>query len=140
MKSQISKEEYEKIAEEARVASLVLDSPDFKFIREYIKNGIASVEQAILNNTIHDVTERVTIAQDQNTGYPLRQKEFFTPKKQQVDELRGQWKWVKQFLADLQFFAHEKDELDKQILTGKVIIEGGNKKDLNYAGPTRGKK
>ena len=140
MKTQITKEQYEKISEQARIARLILNNADFQFIRDYINNGVTSAEQAILNNTIHDVTDRVTITQDQATGIPIRQKEFFTPKSESLDELKGQYKWVKQFLADLAFFATQKIDLDKQIIRGKVILEGGAKKDLNYAGPrTKGK-
>jgi hypothetical protein len=141
MKKQMGKEEYEKISEESRIARLILNNADFKFIRDYITNGYVSVEQAILNNTIHDVTERVTLTQSQPNGFPLREKEFFTPKKQQIDELKGQWKWVKQFLADLEYFASQKAALDKEVLAGRVILETDVKKDLNYAGPrTKGKK
>jgi hypothetical protein len=141
MKKQISSEEYEKISDQARIARLLLNNVDFQFIRDYINNGFTSAEQAILNNTIHDVVERVTITQDQTSGFPLRQKEFFTPRQVSLDELRGQYKWIKRFLADLTYFATQKAELDREIDKGNIILEGGNKKDINYAGQrTKGKK
>lgn len=126
MKIKITREEYEKTEEQTRVAKLFLNNKDFQFLRDYLQNALSYAEKAIYTNEIHDVTEEVTISEK-------IKKLFFTPKKEQTDELKGQYKFIKKLLADVTYYASLKAQLDKDISTGNVFIEGGNKKDINYA-------
>jgi hypothetical protein len=129
MKVKITKQEYEKTAEQSRIAAIFLESKDYDFIREYISSALSYAEKSVLENTIHDVTEEVTISDK------IR-KLFFTPKKEQMDELKGQYKWIKKFMEDMKYFASLKEQLDKDIERGSVYVEGtekGKNKDVNYA-------
>lgn len=138
MKIKITKSEYEKTEEQARVASIFLNSAEYSFIRELLTNALAYTEEQILNNTVHDVTEEVTISDK-------IKKLFFTPKKVQIDELKGQYKIIKKFFSDVEYFASLKSKLDAEIAQGSVSIEEENKetkravngkvirKDINYA-------
>jgi hypothetical protein len=111
----MTQKEYDEIASQSESAQAFLESETFSFIRKYLQNSLSSIEQSILNNTVRDVTERVTIAQTV--------KEFFTPKKVQVDEMSGQYKFIQQFLRDMQVYAGNIKDLNEQIEKGRVVIK-----------------
>lgn len=127
MKSKITQVQYEEAVDQARVAKLILNNKDFKFFREYLENALNSSKESILTNSIHDVTEEVTISD-------RIKKLFHISKKEQVDEVVGVYKFVKKLFEDLNYFASIKEDLDTRIAKGQVILEGGDKKDLNYVG------
>jgi len=114
----ISKKEFEEIQDQAAAATDLLESPRFQFFRDYLKSTSGYVEESILNNTVRDVKEIVTI-NDRLT------KMFFTPKKIQVDELVGQYKLIKKLYADLQQFIVIKKDLDSEIAAGRVKVDDG---------------
>jgi hypothetical protein len=126
MRIKITREEYEKTEEQTRVAKLFLNNKDFQFLRDYLSNALNYAQETILTNEVHDVTDEVTISDK-------IKKLFFTPKKEQMDELKGQYKFIKKLLADIAYFASLKAQLDKDIANNRVFIEGGNKKDITYA-------
>ena len=111
----LTQKEYDQIKTQSESARAFLESATFDFIREYLKNSLSSIESSILNNTIRDVTERVTIGQTL--------KDFFTPKQVQVDELAGQYKFITKFMGDMQIFADQIKDLDRQIEEGRVKIK-----------------
>lgn len=123
MKTRITQEEFQEVEDQSRSAHSLLKDPQFSFAQEYINNSLKSIEDSILNNTVHDVTERVTITQS-------TQKDLFIPKEEQINELCGQYKWIKKFLADMEYFSTMKENLDKAIEKGDVIVEGQNGKDI----------
>lgn len=123
-KTQITQEEYQKVEEQSLAAKELLEDPRFEFLRTYIQNSITSAEQTILNNTLREVQEVVPISEKVT-------RIFKTPKKVQVDELAGQYKWVKQFQDDLKYFASQQEELDAGIESGVVKFEGGVGKDVS---------
>lgn len=110
-----SQSEYEIIEQQSLAAKEFLEDERFAFIREYIQNSLSSIEQSILNNTLmeerktHVITDKLM-------------QTFVKPKQVAVDELSGQYQWIKRFLDDLQYFATEKDEIDKEIENKRVII------------------
>lgn len=112
----MSKEEYDEIERRSNTARFLLEDPQFAFIRDYIKQSTDSIEETVISNRITDVTEEVTISE-------RVKKLFFTPKKVQIDELSGQYKWITKFLADLEFWSEEITELDDQVAKGTVEIE-----------------
>lgn len=122
MKTKITKAQFEQIEQESRIAGSFLDDEDFAFIRAYIETSLKSAEEMILNGTIHDVVERVTVTQS-------TEKEFTVPKEEQLQELRGQYKWIKKFLNDMRTFANQKEELNKAIREKKAYLEGEAGKD-----------
>ena len=116
--STISKEEYKEVLSQAAVASGILEDERFKFLRDYFNNASAYVENSILQNTIHDVREIVTLS-DKLTRL------FFTPKQLQVDEMVGQYKFIKKFFEDLNQFIKIKDDVEEAIAKGTVKIDDG---------------
>jgi len=112
----MSGEEYDQIIEQAREAKAILESQGFAFFREYLDNSLTSIEEAILDGTVRDVTECTTIGQTV--------KEFFTPKKEQVQQLVGQRKFIKKLLADLQSFVDMKEDLQEGIENKTITVEG----------------
>ena len=108
---------------------MFLEEPDFAFIRDYISSAFSYAQTSILENSIHDVTEELTVSEK------IR-KLFFTPKKEQVDELRGQYKFIKKFFEDMKYYADLQKQLDEGIEKGSVTVLGEEKsdgKDVNYA-------
>lgn len=114
--STISKEEYQLIHDQASVADEILTDGRFQFIRDYFKAQSDYVEKSILENTIHEVREIVTIS-DKLT------KLFVTPKQIQVDELSGQYKLIKKFFEDLEQFVQIKKDLEEAIEKGTVKVD-----------------
>lgn len=115
--STITQEEVDQISSQALAASEILSDARFQFVRDYLNNQSSYVEKTILENTIHDVREIVTIS-DKLTRL------FFTPKKVQVDELCGQYKFIKQFFADMEQMIQIKKDLDEAIIAGSVKVNG----------------
>jgi hypothetical protein len=126
MKVKVSKEEYRITEEQSRIATMLLESKEFQFIRDYLNTAKEYAKESILTNSIHDVTEEVTISEK------IR-KLFFTSKQEQKDELVGQYKLVNKFFIDIRYYADLKAQLDSDIAKGNVLIEGGAKKDEVYS-------
>lgn len=127
MKTKITAEEYQRISDESKYAEMILKNKNFKFIRDYLESALVYVEQSILNNTIKEVHEQQTITDK-------LKRVFITQKKEQIDELTGQYKFIKKFLSDLEYFVSRKQEVDSEIERKTVILEGGNDKDETYVG------
>lgn len=122
-KTFISLEEYNQVEETSSAAREFLEGERFKFIRDYLDNDIKEAENLVLNNTIREYKEIV----------PLTAKItriFKVPKQVQVDELKGQYKWLKKFIADLEYMASLKDQYDEGIESGMVVFEPGIGKDV----------
>jgi len=115
--STITQQEVDQINSQAIAASEILSDDRFQFVRDYFRNQSSYVEKTILENTIHDVREIVTIS-DKLTRL------FFTPKKVQIDELCGQYKFIKQFFADMEQMVQIKRDLDEAIIAGSVKVNG----------------
>lgn len=127
MKPKLTQEEFQKIEEQSRIAEMILNNPEFEFIRSYLYTAKESAEKTILHDTICDVTECVTITDS-------TKKEFLIPKQDQLKKLIGKYEFIEQLLADLQYFANMKVELNKAIDNKEVIIEGmENGKDKTNA-------
>lgn len=120
-KTTITTEEWEKIEEQAKTASLFLESPRFKFIIDYLSAAQGEIEQMILNNTIRDVTEELTITES-------LKRSFFTPKKVQVDELSGQHKFIAQFFAFIQNTIDMKKQAEELEDKKKLVIDRSREK------------
>jgi len=115
-KKSVSQKEYQKVEEEASAAREILEEDRFGFLRDYLTNSKTSIETAILNNTIREVQEIVPIT-DKLTRI------FKQPKQVQVDELSGKYKFITQLLADLEYFAQRKKDLDTEITEKRVTLE-----------------
>lgn len=115
-KPTIKAEEWDKIEEKAKSASYFLNNKRFKFIQEYINASLNEIEQLILNNSVKEVHEESIISDK-------FKKIFVTPKKVQVDELIGAYKWIKQFMADLEFLIIQRDNFAKKAENKEIEIE-----------------
>lgn len=116
MKHKITQEEYDRVTREAQAASELLTEERFEFLRDYLKGAALSIESSILNNTVRDVTEEVTITES-------IKRHFFSPKSVQIDELAGQYKFISQLLSDLENLANLKKDLDAQLEAKRVVVE-----------------
>ena len=115
-KQKISRQEHDKIYEQAQAAEEILTSEKFAFLRDYFENARRYVEQSILNNTVREVQE-VTPLSDKLTRI------FKTPKKVQVDELVGQHKLITKFFDDMRTFVAIRDELEKELTSERITID-----------------
>lgn len=116
MKKSISKQEQQQTEDFAKASKELLENERFQFIRDYFNSATNYIEQSVLNNTIRDVSESVTISE-------RIKKTFSISKKIQVDELSGQYKFIKKFLRDLQYYVDTYKQLEKAIEEKKVLIE-----------------
>lgn len=115
-KLRISRDEYSQIIDNASAVRAFLESGRFGFIVEYIKNTMESSREAILKNTVTDVTEQVTVSEKVT-------KLFFTPKKVQEDELKALYKWTTKFFEDMQRIADMEKEVERKIGLGELEID-----------------
>jgi len=116
-KSRISQEEYDKILTEASIAKQVLSDDKFQFIRDILLSAQEYAQTSIIENTVMEVSDEVTISE--------RIKKIFTQtKKVQVDELSGQYKLVKKFFRELEEYIKTRDDIRTQVADDKVIIDG----------------
>jgi hypothetical protein len=111
----VSKQESELIENQAIAARELLEDERFAFVREYLESALDYIERTILENTVMEVRETHTI-----TDKII--KTFIQPKKVQVDELSGQYKFIKKFLADMQYYADLKKQLDAEVEAKRVIL------------------
>ena len=112
-------EDWEDIKDRASVAEKLLkeDNPALIVLQETLKNA----EDSILENRIRKVQEVYTITDS-------FKKIFTTSKKLQDDELVGQIKFIRSFLAEVESWVARKKELERLEAEGKVEIERNDEK------------
>lgn len=115
-KTTISVEEWEQIEAKSKAAKLILEEKRFSFLIDYLKSAKADIERIILNNTVREVREEVTIT-DQ------LKRIFVTPRKQQLDELAGQYKLLEQLFNFLHQTVNLKEEAERLEDKHKLVIE-----------------
>jgi len=111
----LTQEEYDNISTQASAAEEILNGKKFEFFRSLLLAAKDYASTCILENTVKDVTEEVTISEN-------IKKRFFTPKKVQIDELSGQYKLINKIFSDLQYFIDLKKDTDEHISNERVII------------------
>lgn len=111
----ISQNEYEAIENQSIAAKELLEDERFAFFREYLESALSYIEKSVLENTVMEVRETHTI-----TDKII--KTFIQPKKVQVDELSGQYKFIKKLLADLEYYAQLKDDLEQEVENKRVVV------------------
>ena len=115
-KTTISKEKYDSISSQPSASAEILSSERFEFFRELLLGAKKYASTSIIENTIKDVREEVSISDK-------LKKTFFTPKKIQVDELSGQYKLISKIFEDLQYFVDLKLSVDQHIADDKVTVD-----------------
>jgi len=115
-KKSVSKENYQKVESEASAAREILEGERFSFLRDYLNNSKTSIEKSILNNTIREAQEVISISNHLT--------QIFKKSKQlQVDEEVGKYKFITQLFTDLRTFVLLKEDLDNAITKKEVILE-----------------
>ena len=83
---------------------------------------LKSAQDIILENRVHEVREIRIIGEIQ--------KIFITGREEQMNELVGQVKFIKNFLAELQSWIDLKNHLQKQEADGSIIIRRKEEESL----------
>lgn len=91
----ITKEQYKEAEDRANTVKRLMEDEDFSFIREYLTNSKESCKRSLLSG-VYDASEE--------TNFGGKLIKIFKPKKRQEDELRGIYKWITQFEADLKYY------------------------------------
>jgi CHASE3 domain sensor protein len=85
------------------------------------QNELKSAEEIVLTNRVHEVREVKVISE-------FLQKIFTTSKEEQTDELVGQIKFIREFLAEVQSWIDRKVELERMEAAGEITIDRGTRK------------
>lgn len=111
-------EEWERIVLESQSANKILNSPDFIFLRDYLKKAKESAILMVATNSVKDVLE--TYGGAPGTNYS---KTIKTTKEEQLNEIAGCIKFIDKLFADLETLSKEESEYLKLADEKKVIIE-----------------
>lgn len=114
-KQTLTRFEYDEIIAQAARAKDLLESEVWKFNKQYFETSLQEIETLILNNRVRDVQEVATVSD-------TLKNIFFTPKKVQLDELSGQYKWIKSYLSWLELQVDRADRMRKEVDDGRLII------------------
>lgn len=107
---------FDELEEQASAAKYFLKNKRFKFIRDYLQEAMDEARNQILENRIRDVREEVTISDK-------LKRVFITPRKVQVDELVGAYKFIKKFFDDLEYMISLPEEVKKKAERGEIEIK-----------------
>ena len=115
----ISQEDWDDIQSRANKAREFMSSENPIFL--LLEEALSSASTIIIEDRIHDVSEERTITKN-------FKKIFFTPKEDQVKELVGQVKFIKDIKAELNIWiVREQDILEKMALNLIQIEDGRDK-------------
>lgn len=115
-KTIISQEEYDLIIEEGDAAYEILNEDRFEFVRQLLETSREYAKNSILENTITDVSEEVTISDN-------IKKIFSRKKKEQIDALSGQYVLVNKFFQDLQDRVDTRDQMLEGINNETILVQ-----------------
>lgn len=85
---------------------------------------LREAESIILDNRVHEVREVRFISE-------LMQKVFVIPKEEQLNELVGQIKFIRGYLAELQSWIDRKLQLEKEEADGRIIIRRNKEEPID---------
>jgi hypothetical protein len=115
MKTIVTAEEMEKVESESSAARYFMTNSRFQFIRDYLQTASNDISEKIINNRVTEVREELTITDK-------LKRIFITNKKVQIDELIGAYKWINQFMSDMQTFVDLPDRYREAESKKKIII------------------
>lgn len=115
-KTIISQAEHDLIMDEGAAAFEILNEDRFEFVRQLLETPRDYAQKSILENTITDVSEEVTVSD-------RIKRIFHKTKKAQVDELAGQYTLVNKFFQDLQDRIETKEQLERGVANETIIIQ-----------------
>lgn len=88
-----------------------------------LKTDLQEAREIVLHNRVHEVKEVRIIGEIQ--------KIFTTDKKEQMNELVGQIKYIEGFLGELQSWVDRKVSLEHLEADGKVVIRRSQEEQVN---------
>lgn len=112
--------DWEKIQLEATASEELLTSDRFSFLRDYLETSKQSIIDHFVKNRIKSVDETVIAGNGSKTLHITR--------REQENELAGQYKFIEQLLADLHRFVAIPKEHEAAQERGEVEIEGVSEK------------
>lgn len=93
-----------------------------------LKSDLEQAREIVLHNRVHEVKEIRIIGE--------LQKVFTTDKKEQMDELVGQIKYIEGYLGELQSWISRKVDLERLEGDGKIIIRRRSEDQILDERPT----
>lgn len=114
-KPTIPAEEWEKLKDDAEAATELLTHPRFKFVQDYFSNAQGSILQTFAKQSINDVCI------EQSVGETTKKK-LYIPAKKEYSHLAGQYKFIEQFINDMQVIISYPDEARKKMKEGVLEI------------------
>lgn len=130
----ISYQEWKQIEDRATQAELFMSEENE--IYQLMLADLENAKDIILENRIKEVHEEKLINTHEVSNeagisvIPEFVKKFITPKKEQVDELVGQYKYIKGFLAEMKTWIDFRDELIKKEADGQITIERNERTEI----------
>jgi hypothetical protein len=100
----------------AKYNSAVAFFKDSNMAKVVMEEDLKYAEDAILENRIREVREEHTITE-------MFKKTFITPKKVQDDELIGQIKFIRKYVATLQEWITIKEDFEQREANGQIVIQ-----------------
>lgn len=124
IKGTISYEQWQQIEDRARFAKVFLnpENPMYQILKEDLENA----KNTIIEGRVRKV-EEVRFQPAQMVGKSLVPEQvkriFTTPRKIQIDELAGQYKYIRDFLAQVQSWVDIKERYEKDEANGQLSIQ-----------------
>lgn len=115
-----STKEWDRIESESNTAGEMLTSKKFEFFRTYLESLRSSMIEIVAEGRVKEVVE--TTSDGQYT------KSIKTTKEEQLNEISGSLKLLKQIWEDLARFSKQKEEADKAIKDGLAELEAEKEK------------
>lgn len=115
-KRTITRDEFDSIVARSEHARYLLTSENVAFNREYFDAALQEIQMLFVENRVRDVQEVTTVSEQ-------LKKIFFTPKKVQLDELSGQYKFIVDYKNWLSMQVQRGEELQREVENGKLIVK-----------------
>lgn len=111
----ITYEEWQQISDNASRASAFLSEKNPVYLT--LKEDLDNARETLLENRLREYREF------QYSTASLLRKIFTTPKKVQVDELTGQYKYIKSLLEEVESWISIKKDYERQEADGVITID-----------------
>lgn len=117
----VSYEDWQDIENRYVFASNLLkeDNPAYQILA----TDLAEAREILIHNRIHEVKEVRIIGEIQ--------KIFTTDKKEQMDELVGQVKYIEGYLGELRSWVARKEQLEHEEAAGRIVIRRNPEEAVN---------
>ena len=114
MKTRITKEEFDEVKDQSRVAKMFMEQADHKFIHSYINKSLESIKQQLFSGLNAETNIHLT--------------------ENQTHDLQAQYRWITEFLAMMEYTADSYEKMQKAIKDKIAFVDGGEKDVTEPAG------